>query len=187
MDIQAEDIKSICFQKAKQLAKQNKLYPILKENNIKINTDQDFYDQLEEVSTNDSFLRKIKSQTYATKNSFNSVKFEYYQNKLPVLFQKKSDCWLDLLSSDPIDINRSNKRVNGFNSHKITYLNFESKLKVTNYSNFIKAKNNQIITPTFNKFINQHQQLNYSAKELIRIESLLLQYIKIYLKTKYIR
>jgi len=72
---------------------------------------------------------------------------------------------LDLLSSDPSDINRSNKRVNGFNSTQITYLNFESKLKVTNYSNFIKPKNNQIITANFNKFINEHQQLNYSSKD----------------------
>jgi len=165
LDTKAQDIRSISFQKAKQLAKQNKLYPVIIENNIKINTNQDFNDQLEEVSGHTSFLQKIQSQKYEQINNLNTIKSEYSKTKLPILFQKKSDCWLDLLSSDPSDNNRSIKRVYGFNTNKITYLNFESTLKVNKYSNFIKPKNNKIITTTFNSFINEHQQLSYSSKD----------------------
>lgn len=187
MDTKAQDIKSISLQKAKQLAKQNKFYPLIKENNIQININQDFNDQLKEVSRNESFFEKINSQKYEQINNFKTIKHEYYKTKLPVWFQKKSDCWLDLLSSDPSDNNRSNKRIYGFNSNKITYLNSESLLKVSNYSKLIKPKNNEVITPAFNTFLNQHQDLSYSANEIIKIESTLLQYIKIYFKTKFLR
>jgi len=84
MDTTAEDIKSISLQKAKQLAKQNKLYPILKENNIKININQDFNDQLKEVSANESFKKKIKSQKYEQINNLNAIKSEYFKTKLPI-------------------------------------------------------------------------------------------------------
>jgi len=69
----------------------------------------------------------------------------------------------------------------GFNNHNILYNGYQPKLKVIDYSKFIKPKSNELKTFEFTNFLNQYE---FSTEP--QFVDKLQKGIKIYLK-KYLR